>query len=723
MSPDTITVTSAGLGPLRLTLAMKRPSFEALMAAKSGQSGIQSSELTARKTRSANHSQATYTIRSYDVYREPQPTEPGVPRKWMGLPLIPEGCCIPKNPQRQECVTLAKAWLHDCLQKHAHCKTHTIPELPRRVIDVREGEVRLVVPEYGTRGHWIALSHCWGKTIALKTTPQTLWSHRCGIEWNSLPQTFKDAVLVTRALEVPYLWIDSLCIIQDDGGSDFHAEAAKMSDIYRDSILTIAASCSASDSAGFLQDRLVGDDVELAETETQDPIHVRQAIDHSRMIRNDPIHARAWTFQETILPHRLLSFGSHEASWECETLRKCECGQIENGIDSRTSSNELGRAAYRQYTREMLEGRIPVGKKFDLPTMHGAHLQSGTAGPSLSEPSVIPERYANRGLAHTPAVKEKEAYRGYIEMARQRLIGAMELIYAFIPKRERLGTEDIPACAEELRNVDTDTPAVKYFYRYWRRVLVPEYTRRALSKDSDRLIALQAIASDIHSVIQDRYLAGLWEGDLINQLCWQSADGRGVPADNESPSWSWSSIRGPTTPHLAEEFENSKSELIRMIVVNAECSLAGKSPCGRILNGSITLHALAMEVRYAKDRETGRFGFYAQVLKTDHPKSMESVPLRMKFSPDTPLGCQRDGSLSRSAKRTNLSTGYQEHAMTAMLLLVKCSEIRDCCVLVCGLVPAAPEPNTCHRLGIGTIHRLDFRLVLSCSFRQRFVLI
>lgn len=77
--------------------------------------------------------------------------------------------------------------------------------------------MRLVVPEYGTRGHWIALSHCWGKTIALKTTPQTLWSHRCRIEWNSLPQTFKDAVLVTRALEVPYLWIDSLCIIQDDG--------------------------------------------------------------------------------------------------------------------------------------------------------------------------------------------------------------------------------------------------------------------------------------------------------------------------------------------------------------------------------------------------------------------------------------------------------------------------------------------------------------------------
>lgn len=90
------------------------------------------------------------------------------------------------------------------------------PRLPRRVIHVREGQLRLLVPEDGTRGHWAALSHCWGKTNTLKTTLKAIESHKHGIQWESLPQTFKDAVEVTSALEVQYLWIDSLCIIQDD---------------------------------------------------------------------------------------------------------------------------------------------------------------------------------------------------------------------------------------------------------------------------------------------------------------------------------------------------------------------------------------------------------------------------------------------------------------------------------------------------------------------------
>lgn len=92
-----------------------------------------------------------------------------------------------------------------------------MPTLPRRVIDVGGDQLRLFVPHDGTTGYWVALSHCWGQTNTFKTTLKTLRSHEDGIEWEALPKTFKDAVLVTRAVGVRYLWIDSLCIIQDDG--------------------------------------------------------------------------------------------------------------------------------------------------------------------------------------------------------------------------------------------------------------------------------------------------------------------------------------------------------------------------------------------------------------------------------------------------------------------------------------------------------------------------
>lgn len=73
-----------------------------------------------------------------------------------------------------------------------------------------------------------------------------------------------------------------------------------MCDIYRDSILTIPTPCSASDCAGFLQDRMIDDLVGLTGPPRLQPVRFCRAVDHSRMLRDDPIHARAWKFQETM---------------------------------------------------------------------------------------------------------------------------------------------------------------------------------------------------------------------------------------------------------------------------------------------------------------------------------------------------------------------------------------------------------------------------------------
>lgn len=504
-----------------------------------------------------------------------------------------------------------------------------------------------------------------------------------------------------------------------------------MCDIYRNSILTIAASCSASDSAGFLQERIVDDPVELTQPRGMESIRFRSSIDHTRMLRDDPIHSRAWTFQETILPRRLLSFGTCEATWECESLRQCECLQIQHEHQAETSLREAGRAAYREYTRAIIEKRFHLGKNFVSPQS----LLSYELGQSHTKRL---ESHAARLLDDAPSTENQKSHYKFLDSVYGKLIiEASKMVrfssmwgdiqytdeddpYKVLASYQSYGWSARHAFMEWAQNICQNILVIKSFYRYWRRVLVPEYTRRALSKDNDRLIALQAIASDVHSGINDRYLAGLWQGDLVNQLCWQSSDDRTLPADNESPSWSWSSIRGPVIPYLDQACENSRSDQTEIKVIEAKCSPVGRNPCGRVLGGSITLETSAIGVRYVRNKESGLFEFHPVHSRKGQPqwKEVKAVPLKLDLCSDTPLGCQPDGSLSRSAERHSLNTSHQDLEMSAILLVVRLTKPSERCVLVCGRVSA--DSDTYRRLGIGLLKTMFLTPYL---FDGRFVLI
>lgn len=523
-----------------------------------------------------------------------------------------------------------------------------------------------------------------------------------------------------------------------------------MCDIYRNSILTIAASCSASDSTGFLQERIKDYPIEIQERKIDNPIETyrpqqlqslrfRPAIDHSLMFRDDPIHTRAWTFQETILPHRLLSFGSRELIWECETGRQCECCQIEVEYDSETASHELGRIAYRKNTRAVIEGQFYVGKKYDIPTLAAhAHLD-----PKVSNTSTA-RRYAEKLLAKAPSFLNELDFQIYIKNIREakppripRTSVFAEYFYAFVAEVPEpclqnklsdrfvnLTSKDYKAFAKWLANVYPNGRALSIFHRYWRRVLVPEYTRRALSHDSDRLIALQAVASDIKSVIHDRYLAGLWESDLVKQLCWQTTDSQGLPAKNQSPSWSWSSIRGQITPYLEEELEEDVFGDRFMEIISADCSLVNGNPCGKILGGSIVLETAGMDLRYIKNATTGKFAFYAHARGFENPEATSDTPLKLEYTLDAPLDCLSNGSLSRSARGDCLDTQHWNRIMSATLLEIRSTRAGDLCVLLCGRMP---ETNHYRRIGIGLIQRppatKGFDELNSYQFWGEFVLV
>ena len=147
-------------------------------------------------------------------------------------------------------------WLETCSQAHPSCKGNTEDEfLPARLVYLGQNledpePPRLVVtreaiaqsPEQSFA--YVALSYCWGtalgKTVP-KTTKSTLASHTQGLDLKTLPKTFRDAMEVSRRLKCHYIWIDSLCIIQDDT-DDFERECSDMHRIYSSAYCTISVS-------------------------------------------------------------------------------------------------------------------------------------------------------------------------------------------------------------------------------------------------------------------------------------------------------------------------------------------------------------------------------------------------------------------------------------------------------------------------------------------------
>lgn len=213
--------------------------------------------------------------------------------------------------------------------------------LPTRVVDVSIGDwlqhPKLVIAN-GQSGKYVALSHCWGKEPIITTTRETLGRHIEAIGWNNLSRTFQDAIVVTRNLGIQFLWIDSLCIVQNDP-ADWERESATMAEVYMNAFVTIAASCARDGAAGFLH-RPVRPSVKL-KYHDQNGAEAGIVFIHNKPLKTfgegviaAPLNKRGWVLQERILSPRILYFAEDQTHWECQQL--CES---ESGMDA---SNEVG---------------------------------------------------------------------------------------------------------------------------------------------------------------------------------------------------------------------------------------------------------------------------------------------------------------------------------------------------------------------------------------------
>jgi hypothetical protein len=149
-------------------------------------------------------------------------------------PIEVEKRNLSPNTSRRPLFEQARHWLSTCLKQHSHCSGGKPDELPTRLIKAeREGSTfsALLCDSVDLHGHieYLTLSHCWGQIPFLTLTEENISQMKCSIPMKELPQVFQDAMLTTMELGFSYLWIDSLCIIQNSpGSSDWLSESSTM---------------------------------------------------------------------------------------------------------------------------------------------------------------------------------------------------------------------------------------------------------------------------------------------------------------------------------------------------------------------------------------------------------------------------------------------------------------------------------------------------------------
>jgi len=229
---------------------------------------------------------------------------------------------------------LCKKWLRSCVDSHELCSSITDQnQMPTRLLAIGGSSLQLHdMAGTSTPVQYATLSHCWGGKEFLKLLRDNLDSFHLSIPHDELQKTFQDAIFIARYLGFEYLWIDSLCIIQDDK-DDWERESTLMIDVYGGSALNIAAVSAENGSVGCFFLRQPRCLVQLPSTRTGAnivPTEVKPYPDGHN--HRTPLFKRGWVLQERHLPRRTLYLYEKEISWSCRETSCCESGSRVHGI-------------------------------------------------------------------------------------------------------------------------------------------------------------------------------------------------------------------------------------------------------------------------------------------------------------------------------------------------------------------------------------------------------
>ncbi|KAF5587257.1 serine threonine kinase [Fusarium pseudoanthophilum] len=231
-------------------------------------------------------------------------------------------------PESPEWYRLFQEWLHVCDNEHGHARDASsggsTVQMPTRLIHVGESSERLEDIKDSGFLRYLALSHCWGGSTSLSTLTDNIGIFRSEIPREKLPLNFQEAIKVTRALKISYLWIDSLCIIQDDP-EDWRREAARMGQVFSNAYCTIAATSAATSDEGFLTPKLNSTLSATLATPGGGLLHISEFMeDCNADLESAPLNTRGWVMQERALSRRTLHFTKTQVYWECGNGLQCE---------------------------------------------------------------------------------------------------------------------------------------------------------------------------------------------------------------------------------------------------------------------------------------------------------------------------------------------------------------------------------------------------------------
>lgn len=209
--------------------------------------------------------------------------------------------------------------MYTCLKEHTiSCRKPNGTFTPSRLLLIEETRgrrtIRLIYPT--SYQPYAALSYCWGGHQELTLTSQTSLKLTAPSDVEELHPTIKDAVTVTINLGLHLLWVDALCIFQDDDG-DKAKEIATMATIYNQAMVTIAASRARHVKEGFLQDRTYPEGTFELSYIGLDGRRTAIILQLGNDEPPDPLRSRGWALQERYLSARLLHFGTFRTSWDC----------------------------------------------------------------------------------------------------------------------------------------------------------------------------------------------------------------------------------------------------------------------------------------------------------------------------------------------------------------------------------------------------------------------
>ncbi|KAF2100275.1 HET-domain-containing protein [Rhizodiscina lignyota] len=445
---------------------------------------------------------------------------------------------------------MARKWIFHCLDTHQLCSPrgahtsdstiHPATSIGFRLIDITEEESPRLVE--GPVGSYATLSHCWGSSTPLTLKSDVFEAYKMeGIPKEQLPKLFVEAMHAAKQLGINYIWIDSLCIIQDST-KDWEEQSSAVAGIYEHASVNLAASY-APGSCGSLYGDWTPSVASPGHRTLDSPwtsCHRSFTCFDNQMwstnVAQSSLSKWAWVVQELALAPRVLHFCKDQMFWECAELQACETWP--EGVPR----------AYQATNR-----KLRLRKNEELRIMDGRPLKVLWRD-GFTDPEDLHQEW------------ESDA---------QLTIG----------RRGAMG-------ADSRMNPDADYPNRDLW-----PAIVSKYSRGELSRpERDKLVALSGLAKRVFD--PKMYCAGLWSDEFPTNLLWRTVGLASKPHRKQAPTWSWASVNGPVfLPSYQSDVPETPSTLG---ILQIKVSTISHDPTGQVDGGFLKVRGLLAKVKVTR---------------------------------------------------------------------------------------------------------------------------